>query len=63
MVKNGEIINENWSTFIWGVAEEWEKDVRYVIPSNDDAEEHLRTILLNTMQETEVDKLIGRRPI
>lgn len=63
MVKNREIINENWSTFIWGVAEEWEKDVRYVIPSNDDAEEHLRTILLNTMQETEVDKLIGRRPI
>lgn len=60
MVRNGEILNDTWSTFLWGSAEEWEKGAG-AFPVCTESEKRLRAILRNTMTETEVSRFLGSK--
>ena len=51
-LKNGRVINPNWSTFLYGTAETWEKcGKKPALP--EEAEKELKRILLRTMPEDE----------
>ena len=49
-VKNGTVLNENWSTFYYGTAEEWEKNSTNIFSCADPAA-RLWEILSHTMTE------------
>lgn len=53
---NGRPLNENWSTFLYGTAEEWEKRAPAPAPV-EDAGERLREILSRTMTERQFRSL------
>lgn len=56
--KNGKVLNPTWSTFIYSTAETWEYSVTpFTAVSN--PENELKTVLLRTMSEAEVNKLIS----
>lgn len=57
--KNGRILQENWSTFCYSTAENWEKAAPYALPDGD-AEARLRALLRKTMPEKEIERLLFR---
>lgn len=56
---NGRPLNENWSAFLYGTAEEWEKRVPAAAPI-ENASERLWEILSQTMTERQFRSLTGR---
>lgn len=57
---NGKPLNENWSAFLYGTAEEWEKHVSAAAPI-ENASERLWEILSQTMTERQFKSLTGGR--
>jgi len=53
----GRELNPNWSTFIYGTAQEWETHVKKP-DIGDTPEERLRAILGRSMSEREIDRLL-----
>lgn len=60
VIRNGETLNETWSTFVWGPAAVWENGIGCAAMPPDEAETQLRSLLGGTMPEKEMDRLIGR---
>ncbi len=57
---NGKPLNENWSAFLYGTSEEWEKRIPAPAPI-ENASERLWEILSQTMTERQFRSLTGRR--
>lgn len=57
---NGKPLNENWSTFLYGTAAEWERRAPAPILAGD-AEKRLWEILSQTMTERQFKSLTGKR--
>lgn len=57
---NGKPLNENWSTFLYGTAEEWEKRAPPPAPV-ENAGDRLWELLSQTMTERQFRSLAGRR--
>lgn len=59
-LRNGKPLNENWSSFLYGTAEEWERRAP-APPPVENARERLWEILSRTMTERQFRALAGGR--
>lgn len=59
-LRNGKPLNESWSTFLYGTAEEWEKRAPGPAPAENPGE-RLWEILSQTMTERQFKSLTGER--
>jgi hypothetical protein len=55
-IKKDKDINQNWSSFIWGTYEEWEKTTDYTRAQDDD---YMVELLLRSLSRKEIHKLMG----
>ena len=56
-VQNGTARNENWSTFLYGTAADWERDAPQAAPV-DEPRERLEEILSRTMTARQIQSLL-----